>query len=110
MNRQTAEVCCPSCDVWQRVDLDEDGLPDLETVPCQGSDSCTVRMCRACERRCYCCGLAACHQHMQIQDGRPWCDLCLTEQRIESEREAMLTEAGCTDREARAYMNFERCA
>jgi len=55
-------------------------LPE-ETVPCQGSDACTARICHDCKDsyRCDLCRLYACGEHVYIGDGRV-CGICIKAQ------------------------------
>lgn len=84
---QRNEIECKNCLVTHKGELNEDGHPEIETWPCQGSDSCQVRMCGDCLQKCALCGLPCCAEHLAPSPdpdcgGEMWCALCrnLTEE------------------------------
>lgn len=79
MNRSMTAADCPSCRVNQVVERDEDGVPDMDLVPCQGSDTCKKPLCQFCRIKCVCCGLHACDDHIRDVEGDMVCDLCAKE-------------------------------
>jgi hypothetical protein len=77
----SAEVKCPHCDRSHTVDRDEAGAPDLDLVPCQGSDSCLEKLCADCRVGCDLCGLWACEDHIRtVPVNTRICDICFDDE------------------------------
>lgn len=66
VTRITAEVECLNCGAMHTVDRCEDG-PDVDFVPCQGSDTCKAMLCPDCRHGCDFCGLFACEEHISSE-------------------------------------------
>jgi hypothetical protein len=80
MSALIARASCPTCHASGLADIGSDGRPELETSPCQGSDSCDARLCAACEQKCSDCGLPACSEHLVDVSGELLCCICLAGQ------------------------------
>lgn len=114
MNRQVAAAQCPTCGHRALADRDEDGFAELDTVPCQGSDTCCRHLCENCRIECDGCGLHACASHVTQIDGETYCWICARELRdgvqlapqAVCERLSVLAQAGCTLAETRAAMQI----
>lgn len=86
MNRSVGTAICPHCKKGSRCEKGEDGVPELETTPCQGSDTCIKRLCPNCDASlCQGCKLMSCSAHMKLVDegGSPerilLCEICRRE-------------------------------
>lgn len=82
---------CPTCDASQQIGRGD----EMELRPCQGSDTCTARLCRGCRVHCFLCGLYACAEHSEWFEGERCCELCIAaakEQDVELEMEEMGTK------------------
>ena len=73
----SARVECPNCGTSHIVDRDGDGFPDLDLVPCQGSDTCASRLCKDCRYQCDACGEYACEHH--VGNEKIICHACIEE-------------------------------
>jgi hypothetical protein len=76
MNRISAPADCPTCDVTQTVDLDEDDEATVEIMPCA---SCEAKLCKLCARWCDECGLPHCAAHLTDVSGSTVCGSCIRE-------------------------------
>lgn len=73
---------CPACGavIDTEIQYDEDaGYCELDTTPCQGSDTCEVRMCEECAVKCFSCDLPCCEHHRTLVNGEYWCSICVHE-------------------------------
>lgn len=52
----------------------------LDTVRCQGSDSCIERLCECCCQLCPLCDLPTCEEHLKVVDGVKMCEVCAHDQ------------------------------
>lgn len=80
IGKRGVEVECLNC--WTRfsVDAGDDGDGEVDQVPCEGSDNCTVMLCPACKTTCPLCGNATCLDHVEEFQGERMCECCRKEQ------------------------------
>lgn len=73
---QSVELECPECGAYHWGEVGEDGAT-LDVRPCEGSPTCTKKLCQTCRRQCGSCDLWACGEHIVDVAGRLTCHLCL---------------------------------
>ncbi len=98
MSRMLIDTKCPTCQVTQKAERDEDAVPDLDLVPCQGADECSKVLCPICRTQCRECGLHACEAHISFIEGDAVCTMCA------GNRVPRMPKPGFTPEEAQAII------
>ena len=104
---------CGASKTFTREQMRRD-RPELDMVPCQGSDQCTAMLCPTCRRECPTCGNFTCREHLHEFDGEDSCEVCRMQRVAEVALEtqdiaqflAACSAAGLTLDETRALDKF----